>query len=160
MNKYPISSYNKYICLKANGLMITVGLYLLKPYILALVSLTNRKDRTAIIDLFYPDKINVSFEAAASIPFLFLVYALTRRSPSASQIVQKIWRNGKQLIMATAFLQLCVTSAPLWLLVDNKMTLISWAQLSIYLLILVITPLSTYMKDCFSDFPEENKSGE
>lgn len=154
MAKYPISNYNKYVCLKADSLMLIITLYLLKPYILEVISIANRKDRSAIINMFYAEKLFLSLEAAAAIPLLFLVYAWTRRVPGASKLTQKIWSKGKYLIIVTAFLQLCITSSPLWLPIDNSMTPTSWIQSFLYLSIMIITPLSRYMKDCFSDFPE------
>ena len=152
--KYQISSYNKHACLKPNDLMLIVGLYLLKPYIIAAASVTYRKDRSAIANIFYADKIIISYEAAAAIPLLFLIYAWTRRTPTATPLVKNIWRNGKKLIMTTAFLQLCVASLPLWLLTEISMTRISWVQLFLYVLVLFVSYFSTYMEDCFNDFPE------
>ena len=137
--------------------MIIITLFLLKPYIIGLASVAYRRDRNALIDIFYTDKLIISFEAIATIPLLFLIYAWIRRAPAATQIIKNIWKNGKQLIMATAFLQLCVTSSPLWLPIDSVMTRTSWIQLLLYLLVLIITPLSAYMRECFADFPEINQ---
>lgn len=158
--KHQISSYNKYACLKANDIMIIIGLYLLKPYIIAAASFTFRKDRSAIMNIFYTDQRIISFEAAAAIPLLFLIYAWTRRTPTASKLVRKTWKNGKELIIATAFLQLCVTSFSLWFLSENSMTRFNWLQLFLYTLAIFSAYFSTYMRDCFDDFPEEIKKGE
>ena len=157
MTKHPISSYNKYICLKVNGLMIAISIYLLKPYIIEIASIANRKDRSELVNLFYADKLQLSLEAAAAIPFLFLVYAWTRRTPGASETVQKIWSKGKSLILTVAFLQLCVISSPLWLQLDTSMSKLSWIQSFIYILVIAVTYYSTYMRDCFADFPESDK---
>ena len=157
MEKYPISSYNKYVCLKPNALILMICLFLLRPYALEILSIANIKDRSALINMFYTDKLLLSFEAAAAIPIIFLVYAWTRRSPDASEFTKKIWRYGKQLIMATTCLQLCIVSSPLWLQIESHMTRFSWVQLLICLSILLITPFSRYMRDCFADFPESDQ---
>jgi len=151
MKKYPISSYNKHICLKANELMLLISSYLLKPYIIAVASIAYMKDRNAIINIFYPDKLIVSFEAIAAIPLLFLIYAWIRKNNNATPMVKKTWKNGKYLIETTAILQLCVTSSPLWLKSELTMTYSSWIQVSLYILIIFITPLSSYMRDCFAE---------
>lgn len=153
MKKYAISNYNKHICLKANGLMTVISLYLLKPYLIAAASVVYRGSNSAL-DTFYPNKLIVSLEAAAAIPVIFLVFAWARRAPGAAKIIKYLCRNGKTLIMTTAFLQLCITSSPLWPQIDNTMTRLGWIQLLLLLLIIVVTALSTYMRDCFSDFPE------
>ena len=157
MAKYPISSYNKYVCLKANDLMIIISLYLLKPFIVAIASITYRKDRSAIINMIYPEKIFISFEAAATIPLLFLIYAWTRRAPGASQLTKKIWSNGKKLIIMTAFLQLSATSILTFLWTDSKLTYISWIQIILYLAVIAATYVSRYMTDCFCDFPVDGE---
>ena len=159
MNKYPISSYNKYVSLKVDGIMLIIGLYLFKPYFLAIVSIAYRKDRSAIIHMFYPDELLVTFEAVAAIPMLFLVYAWSRRNPEATPMVKNIWNRGKELIIMTAFFQLCVTTSSLWLPIDHVMTRTDWVQVMICLSIIIITPFSTYMRDCFADFPEKDQHG-
>lgn len=156
MKRYPISKYNKYICLKANAVMAVIALYLLKPYLIAAASVIYRGHNSAL-NVFYPDKLIASFEAFAAIPMIFLLYAWTRRAPDATKMIQYICRKGKILIMTTAFLQLCATSIPLWLPVNYVMTRSSWVQLSLCILIIIITAFSTYMRDCFADFPEHHQ---
>ena len=156
MNKYPISSYNKYICLKASSLMVLISLYLIKPYIIASASVVY-KGSNSPLDVFYPNRLIVSLEAAAAIPVLILLYAWTRRAPDASNMIKNICKNGKSLIITTASLQLCVSSSPLWLSTNGTMTRIAWIQALLYLLIILITALSIYMRDCFADFPESKQ---
>jgi len=157
MKKHPISSYNKHLCLKANGLMAIITVYLLKPYLIAAASVIYKGDSNALINIFYSNKLIISLEAAAAVPVIFLLFAWVRRNPDATKMIRYLCRNGKILIMTTAFLQLCITSSPLWLPINNVMTHISWIQLLLFLSIIIITALSTYMKDCFSDFPEHNQ---
>ncbi|MFK5947573.1 MAG: DUF2919 family protein [Methylococcales bacterium] len=157
MNKYPISSYNKYICLKANDLMVLITLYLLKPYIIALASITYRKDKTAIIHLFYPDSIFIFLEMFATIPLLILIYAWTRRVPRASNKIKLTWINGKKLIISTAFFQACILSSPLWFPSSEAMTNTHGLLLILNIIIMIIVFFSKYMDDCFADFPEDSK---
>ena len=157
VKNYPISSFNQYACLKPNALMAIITLYLLKPFLIAASSVVYKGDSSSLINLFYTNKLTISLEAAATIPVFFLLFAWTRRAPGATKLVQYIWRNGKILIITTAFLQLCVTSSPLWLPVRSIMTRSSWLQLLLYISIIITTILSTYMRDCFADFPEYNQ---
>ena len=133
--------------------MLAISLFLLKPYIIAIASVAYRKDRSAIVELFYSDKMFISLEAAAAIPLLFLVYAWTRRSPDASSFTRKIWHIGKLLIITTAVLQLSITVSPIFLSGLAAMTKIAWAKLVLYIAVIVATWFSRYMADCFADFP-------
>jgi peptidoglycan biosynthesis protein MviN/MurJ (putative lipid II flippase) len=139
-----------------------IFVFLMKPFLLALFSIVNRKDRSAIINMFYPDKIILSSEALAAIPVFFLMLAWLKRSSDALDKYRVIWKNGKRIIIGTAILQLLVTTSPFWLLVDADMTRYSWAQAAIYVFVIMYTIFSTYMTDCFDDFPEpaEDSVGE
>ena len=138
--------------------MAFITLFLLKPFLIAASSIIYKGDSNSLMNIFYTSKLIMSLEAAAAIPVLFLLYAWSKRMPDASRMVQYLWLNGKALIITTAFLQLCITSSPLWLSIDdNIMAHSSWIQLLLYILIILITIISTYMRYCFSDFPEQNK---
>ena len=156
MKKHPISSYNKYICLKADGVMAIFCLYLIKPFIIAASSAISA-GKISAIDVLYPGKLFISLEAAAAIPVLLLLYAWSRRAPGASETIKLLCRKGKSLIITTAFLQFCIISSPLWLPLNNTMTNIDWIQVFLYLLIILTTIFSIYMKDCFADFPESDQ---
>ena len=136
--------------------MLLISLFLLKPYIIAIASIAYIKDRSAIINLFYTDKIFISLEAMTAIPLLILIYAWTRREPGASNTIKNIWHRGKLLIITSATLMFCVTSSPLWLPTENRITNIDIIYLVLYTLVIIITYFSRYMMDCFADFPVNN----
>ena len=157
MKKYPISSYNKHACLKMNGLMIVITLYFLKPYLIIAASIIYKGRSGALINAFYSNKLFMTLEAVAAIPVILLLIAWSKRVPDATNVVKYLCRNGKMLMLLTASLQLCITSSPLWLPVNNAMTRTSWIQLILYLLVILTLVFSRYMKDCFADFPEKNQ---
>lgn len=157
MKNYPISSFNKYICLKPNALMLIITLYLLKPFLITASSVIYKGNSSSLISIFYTNKLILSLEATAAIPVIFLLIALSRRAPGAGKKIQYLWMNGKTLIITTAFLQLCITSSPLWFSTNNIMTRTNWIQLFLYVSIIIITIFSAYMRDCFSDFPKHNQ---
>ena len=157
MKSYPISSFNKYVCLKPNALMAIITLYLLKPFLLTVSSVIYKGDSNSLINIFYTNKLIMSLEAAAAIPVIFLLIALSRRAPGAGKMIHYLWMNGKTLIITTAFLQLCINSSPLWFSINNIMTRTSWIQLLLYVSIIIITIFSAYMRDCFSDFPKHSQ---
>lgn len=114
------------------------------------------RGNNSILDVVYPNKLIVSLEAVAALPVIFLLYAWIKRVPDASRLIRTLCNNGKILIIATALLQLGATSSPLWLPINAVMTRTGWIQLFIYFLIITITIFSTYMRDCFADFPEHH----
>ena len=153
-NKYSISSYNKDVCLKVNETMLIIFVFMLKPFVIALFSVVNRSDRMQLITMFYPDRGIMSLGAFAGIPVAFLIYAWIKRKPGATSFIRHLWKNGKSLIAASVILNACIILVPALLSTSYKMTISSWAQLLIYMLIIIIVYNSQYIKDCFSDFPE------
>jgi len=152
---YPISSYDKYLALKVSPVMWLIFLFLLRPYVVFIGSITNRKDKMMIIDLFYPDKLTLSLGAFAAVPAALLIYAWTRKNPDASPFIRRVWNNGRILLAATAILNAFVVFVPLWLGKVYKLTAFGWGQLLISLLIVLVLYKSQYIKDCFGDFPEK-----
>jgi len=153
-NKYPISSYNKYICLKIDGTMWLILLFILKPYFITLFSVANMGDRMQLITMFYPDKLVLSLGAFAGIPTALLIYAWVKRMPGASNYIRRIWKNGRSLLAISAILNACIILGPQLLGTVYKITVSGWVQLLINILIVIVVYKSPYIKDCFSDFPE------
>lgn len=158
--KYPISSYNKHICLKANELMLISCVYLLKPFIIEISSLANKKDRSELVNLFYADKLQLLYEAIAAVPMMFLFYAWINRTLDASNFVEHIWRNGKAIIYVVSLLQLSIAMSPLWLQLEDGMTMFDWIQCVIYIGIILTIYKSVYITDCFADFPENSNQND
>ncbi len=156
MSKYhPISSYDKYVSLKMSGAMWFVILFLLRPYLILVVSVLNRKDKMLLINMFYSDRLAMSLAAVAGIPAALLIYAWVKRNPDAPSFPRQVWKRGRLLLAISAALSAFVVFVPLWLGAVHKVTEYGWGQFVISLLILVVVYRSQYMKDCFSDWPEK-----
>ncbi len=153
---YPITSYDKYVSLKVSRSMWLMFLLLLSPYLVLFASITNRKDKMQLINMFYSDRLSMSLAAVAGIPAALLVYAWMKRNPEAPPFVRKVWRNGRLLLAISAALSALVVFVPLWLGAVYKVTLYGWGQFFISLLIVIVVYRSQYIKDCFSDWPEKN----
>lgn len=155
LNKYPISCYDKNICLKMNGTMWLILLYLLKSYFIALLSVVNISERMQLIDMFYSDRLMLSLGALAGIPAILVVYAWVKRVPGAPSLIRRFWIRGRALLAISAILHACIIFVPLWLGTAHKIEVSGWIQLFISLLIVFIFYRSQYIRDCFSDFPEK-----
>ena len=159
--KYSISSYDKNVCLKLNGMMWLIFLFILKPYVIALSTVTNSlfsvtssSNRMPLITMFYPDKGTMLFSIIAGVPVVFLIYAWIKKKPDSPEFVKFIWKSGRNIIAISATLNVCIIILPLLFgAVSNIMTS-GWVQLLINVLIVIIVYNSSYIKDCFSDFPE------
>lgn len=143
-------------------MMWYIILFLMRPYLVVILSVTSRKDKMGLIDMVYVDKLSLSLSAYAALPVVLLLYAFLKRSPGASNFIKRIWSNGQHLLAATSMLHIIILSAPLFLQKVTQLNAVIWAQLVICMVIIVTVYRSRYIKDCFADFPEisDKKDGE
>ena len=153
---YPISHYDKNMYLKPNVTTWLIFLFLLRAYVVLILSIVNMRDRTGLIDLVYPDRLTMSLGALAGIPAALLVYAWIKRMPGAPQYVRNIWGKGRAFLAISALLNVCVVFVPLWMGTVHAIAPGDWVQFSIALLIVIVVYSSSYIRDCFNDFPSEN----
>lgn len=159
-NKYDITSYNYHLSLKVNVMMWCIILFLIRPYVVTLLSVVNFRDSMGLINMVYVDRLSMSLSAFAALPVVLLVYALIKRRPDASDFVKRIWSNGRHLLAVTAMLHATIFSAPLWIDNDVKMNNVIWAQLILSIGVIAVVYSSQYIQDCFDDFPEKSDKEE
>lgn len=128
-------------------------IFLLRPYLVLIFSLSNRSDRMQLVNLIYSDKIMMDIGAIAGIPVAFLIYAWGKKDPDASDFVKKIWHNGKQLIAISAVLNAFIFLIPIFTKGIEHINLYGWAQFAISIVILIMAYQYTYLSDCFADYP-------
>ena len=153
---YSIADYDKHLSLKVNGVMWLIILFLLRPYVIGVMSIANRADQMQLINMIYSNHLSMSLSAFAGIPVLLVVYAWARRLPDASSFVRRTWGKGATLLAASAALNAAIVFSPLWLGTARKISVYGWGQLFICVVILFTLFSSKYIKDCFADFPADD----
>ena len=153
--RYSFSSYDEHLCLKPPLLLWIVLLYLSRavvlPLVLGAVSLLAINADTA-------DLLRTLFSVYALPPSLIagvVLYALMRRSPSASGPVRWIWTRGQIFLSAAAALDCTLTlmHSPLRRgeLGDQAGTSLVAAAIDLYFLLYVLA--ARQARDAFADFP-------
>ncbi len=154
---YAFSSYDKHLCLVPDFNMWFIFLFLIRPYVVLVVSLSNKSDRMGLINLLYADKLMMSLGALAGIPALLVVYALIKRDPDASEGVKKIWHKGRELLAISAVFNVLLAFSPMMIRGVQTLGVHAWWQLAGSVLVLGLVLKSEYIKDCFLDFPRHSK---
>ncbi len=137
-----------------NSTMWLILLFLLRPYVIFVLSVANRSNRMQLIDMIYTDKMMLSLGALVGVPAALLIYAWTRRAPGAPHFVKQIWKNGRHLIAISSILNAGIVVAAV-LGRAHKVDVYGGVQLLVSLVIVAISYMSSYLRDCFADFPEE-----
>ncbi len=155
---YPFSAYDKYLCLKPDFSIWLVLAFLLRPYVVVVLSIANRADRLGLIKLVYSDHLAMTLAAIAAVPAIFVVYAFIKRAPDAPDKVQWIWQHGRELLLVSSLLNILVVFLPLLTGLARHVSTVGWAQLgiSVYLTFYLFT--ERRVRDTFADFPQPAES--
>lgn len=151
-NKYPASAYDDNLCLKIGLGTWVVILFLIRPYVILVLSLANKADRMGLVYLFYPARAALPLAAAAALPTVLLLISWVKRKPGARASIRWIWQHGKVFLFISIFLNAGVALQPL-LWDETKMNSTGWAQLAACILIVIYLLTSERVKDTFKDFP-------
>jgi len=153
--KYPFSAYDRYLCLAPNGTIWFILLYLMRPYVVMIMSITNLQDHTGLIELVYGGQQAVmGMGALASIPAMAILYAFVKRNPGAGDSVRRLWHQGRNLLMIGIAGNLIILALPFFLVEAYEMNKVAWIQLGIALYIIYELIMSQRIKDTFNDFPK------
>jgi len=151
---YPVSCYGKHLCLIPDFTMWVIFLFLLRPYVVLIMSFANFNDSMQLINLLYADRMMMSLGALAGIPTALIIYAWIKREPDATQFIRNLWGKGRVLLSVSAALNAGLVFAPMWLKAVDKITIHGWWQFAVSVIILLVVFKSEYIKDCFLDFPK------
>lgn len=154
-SKYPFSAYDKkYLCLNMSTGMWLVLAFLLRPYVIMIMSLANRRDRMGLINMFYADRFGMVLGALAAVPALLLIYAWFKRKPDAPDRVRWLWRHGRVLLIASIVLNIVIVFVPVLLGKAAGIGYVGALQLALCAGILLYLLRSQRVEDTFADFPQ------
>jgi len=151
---YSVNDFDKFDCLKlSKGIYLTL-LYVLRAYIVWIISVTNMRDKVGIIQWLYPqpDLFYLSLFSGAVGLYLLLIVSLRR--PDASNWVKTSWRNYRKIVMFALFFDLVVSAVGLllWQLISLKLLIIHSA---IAVMIIYFSYTSDRIALNIEEFPEK-----
>jgi len=151
--RYPFSAYDDNLCLRPGLALWAVLAFLLRPYVVVVVSLANRVDRMRVIDTFYPDRASMAISALLALPALLLVWAWIKRQRGQGGLAQRVWRHGRALLLGLASLNACAIVVAA-VHAGTRPGLAAVAQLAACALIVWYLMRSERVCDTFLDYPK------
>jgi hypothetical protein len=158
---YSFSSYDKYFALKIDFYTWLIIVYFMRPLILKFSTIqlgrggVKSDSVSGLRDLVYPNDFGIFLAVLVVIPVAVVIFAYAKRKPEASDLVRKLWRNGRNLLVAAAALDIVIIFVPLIVLESYSVNTAGWAQLAIDGGILGYLLTSKRVADTFADFPRE-----
>lgn len=101
--QYSVEDFDSYDCLKLSKRFYLVLLFVLRGYIVWLMSVTNMRDRVSIISWIYPETSLFYLSLVSGAIGLFIVLIISLRRPEAANWVQVSWQHCR-VILITAIL--------------------------------------------------------
>lgn len=160
---YPFAAYDKYMSLKLDSNLWFIIVYFLHPFILKASTIQMGRGAksdsvSGLKNLVYPNDFGFFLAFVATIPVLLLVFAYAKRKPGASEFVQSLWRNGRNLLVAAATLNIIVVFVPFLANITHSINIYGWGQLALAVAIIIYLYSSKRVTDTFADFPEETET--
>ena len=160
---YPFAAYDKYMSLKLDSNLWFIIVYFLRPFLLKVTTIQMGRGAksdsvSGLKDLVYPNDFGFFLAFVATIPVLLLVFAYAKRKPGASEFVLSLWRNGRNLLVAAAVLNIIVIFIPFLANITHSINIYGWGQLALAVAIIVYLYSSKRVTDTFADFPEETET--
>jgi|TARA_B100000767_G_C19750289_1_gene530490 hypothetical protein len=98
-HSYSIEDFDKFDCLKLSKRFYLVLAFVLRGYVIWLMSVTNMKDRVVTMQWIYPE-INLFFLSLLSGSLgLFVILIISLRRPDSAVWVKKIWPHCRSLLV-------------------------------------------------------------
>lgn len=95
---YSVGDFDSYDCLKLSKKFYLVLIFLLRGYLVWLMSVTNMRDRVSIISWIYPEKSLFYFSLFSGAIGLFVLLIISLRRPEAGSWVQTSWRHCRKIL--------------------------------------------------------------
>lgn len=124
--QYSVADFDSYDCLKLSKRFYFVLLFVLRGYLVWLMSITNMRDRVSIITWIYPETSLFYLSLVSGAIGLFVVLIISLRRPEAANWVQVSWQHCRKILI----------TALLFDLLTHAMGYFFWQLLSVQWLIM------------------------
>lgn len=107
--EYSIEDFDKFDCLKLSKGFYLLLIFVLRGYIVWIMSLTNRQDSSSIMGFFFPDPSLFYLSLSSGFLGLFVVLIMSLRRPDAAKWVKFCWRYCRVILIITLVFDLFVS---------------------------------------------------
>jgi len=97
--EYSIEDFDKFDCLKLSKRFYLVLLFVLRGYIVWLMSVTNMKDRVATMQWIYPETNLFFLSLISGVIGLWVVVVISLRRPNSASWVKVIWPYSRAMLV-------------------------------------------------------------
>jgi hypothetical protein len=152
-SSYSVQDFDNFDCLKVSKWLYLSLAFILRGYVVWLMSVTNMKDRVGIIQWIYPETSLFYLSLGSGALGIFIVLVLSLRRPKAKNWVQRSWSNMKSIIILALLFDLviCIAGFFYWHLLS-----LTWliTQAIIVVGLIIMLNVSKKFSINIAEFPE------
>jgi len=150
---YSVQDFDNFDCLKVSKWVYLSLVFILRGYVVWLMSVTNMKDRVGIIQWIYPETSLFYLSLGSGALGIFIVLVLSLRRPKAKNWIKRSWSNMKGIIILALLFDLiiCVCGFFYWHLLS-----LTWVitQAIIVVGLIIMLNVSKRFRINIAEFPE------
>lgn len=151
---YSVEDFDHYDCLKLSKWFYLVLFFVLRGYLVWLMSVTNMRDRVSMISWVYPETSLFYLSLFSGAIGLFILLIISLRRPGAANWVKVSWRHSRKIMIVALLFDLLTHCVGFfyWQLIS-----VEWLTIQV-LLIMSLTFLcynSERLQLNLTEFPQE-----
>lgn len=104
--QYSVEDFDNYDCLKLSKRFYLVLLFVLRGYLVWLMSVTNMRDRVSIISWIYPETSLFYLSLISGAVGLFVLLIISLRRPEAASWIQISWQHSRKILITALLFDL------------------------------------------------------
>ena len=139
--KYSVRDFDRHNCLKISPSIYIVLLFVLRGYIVWIMSVTNLRDRVGIIQWIYPETSLFYLSLFSGTLGLFVVVLLSLRRPNSALWIKVCWPYCRLFLILALLFDLAI----------NSIGYIYWQIITMQWLTIQITIVAVLLAICFFD---------
>lgn len=152
--QYSIEDFDKFDCLKISKWLYAMLAFVLRGYVVWIMSVTNMQDRVGIMQWIFPQKSLFYLSLLSGAMAIFLVFVVSLRRPEAPNWVQYCWRHFRFFIFTAFAFDLIVSFVAVY-----YWQLLSWSWFALQSAVVTVFVIATYksqrLRINISEFPEK-----
>lgn len=126
--QYTPADFDKFDCIKLSKVMWLVILFVLRAYVIWLLSVTNMNDRISVIQWLYPNPNFFYLSLFSGVFALWALLLISLRRPNAKNWVKKQWRQIRLILLFALVFDFSINilgyfywhfHTPMWLFVNG-----------------------------------------
>ncbi len=152
--RYSISDFDKFDCLKLSKGIYLLLLFVLRGYIIWLISVTNMRDRVSTIQMMFPETSMFYLSLLSGSIGLFMMLIITLRKPGAPNWVKYFWKNCRNIFVVALCFDFVISFIGFfyWQIISLNL-LLSYAVVAIIFIGFLYRSQKVNLN--ISEFPEE-----